>query len=46
MISFNSENGKLVQVRNDLRKEDTEMIQIFKLDTLVELTVSCPHHRW
>jgi hypothetical protein len=30
MISFNIENGKLVQVRSDVIKEDTDMIQIFK----------------
>jgi hypothetical protein len=29
-ISFNIENGKLVQVRSDVIKEDTDMIQIFK----------------
>jgi hypothetical protein len=42
-ISFNTENGKLVQVRCDVRKEDTDMIQIFtSLDTLVELTKNIP----
>lgn len=43
MISFNTENGKLVQVISNVRKEDTDMIQIFtNLDTLVELTKSIP----
>ena len=43
LISFNTENGKLVQVRSNVRKEDTDMIQIFtNLDTLVELTKNIP----
>ena len=43
MISFNTENGKLVQVRSNVRKEDTDMIQVFtNLDTLVELTKNIP----
>ena len=43
MISFNTENGKLVQVRSNVRKEDTDMIQIFtNLETLVELTKNIP----
>jgi hypothetical protein len=43
MISFNTENGKLVQVTSNVRKEDTDMIQILtNLDTLVELTKNIP----
>jgi len=43
MISFNTENGKLVQMTSNVRKEDTDMIQIFtNLDTLVELTKNIP----
>jgi hypothetical protein len=43
LISFNTENGKLVQVRSNVRKEDTDLIQVFtNLDTLVELTKNIP----
>ena len=43
MIFFNTENGKLVQVTSNVRKEDTDMTQIFtNLDTLVELTKNIP----
>jgi len=43
MISFNTENGKLVQVTSNVRKEDTDMIQVFtNLDTLVKLTKNIP----
>ncbi len=43
VIFFNTENGKLVQVRSNVRKEDTDMIQIFtNLETLVELTKDIP----
>ena len=39
VILFNSENGNLVRVTSNVKKEDTDMIQIFtNLDTLVELT--------
>ena len=38
-----TENGKLVQVTSNVRKEDTDMIQVFtNLDTLVELTKNIP----
>jgi hypothetical protein len=38
-----TENGKLVQVTSNVRKEDTDMIQILtNLDTLVELTKNIP----
>jgi hypothetical protein len=43
MISFNTENGKLFQVRSNVRKEDTDLIQVFtNLDALVELTKNIP----
>lgn len=43
MILFNTENGKLVRVTSNVKKEDTDMIQIFtNLDTLVELTKNIP----
>ena len=43
VISFNTENGKRVLVTSNVRKEDTDMIQIFtNLDTLVELTKNIP----
>ena len=42
-VSFNTQNGNLVQVRSNVRKEDTDMIQIFtNLETLVELTKNIP----
>ncbi|MGB7953586.1 MAG: hypothetical protein WCF23_06360 [Candidatus Nitrosopolaris sp.] len=43
VISFNTENGKRIAVRSNIKKEDTDMIQIFtNLDTLVELTKNIP----
>jgi hypothetical protein len=43
VISFNTENGKRIAVRSNIKKEDTDMIQIFtNLDTLVELTKDIP----
>jgi hypothetical protein len=43
VISFNTENGKRIAVRSKIKKEDTDMIQIFtNLDTLVELTKDIP----
>lgn len=43
MILFNTENGNLVRVTSNVKKEDTDMIQIFtNLDTLVELTKNIP----
>jgi hypothetical protein len=43
VISFNTENGKRIAVRSNIKKEDTDMIQIFtNLDTLVELTRDIP----
>ncbi len=42
-ISFNTENGKRVLVTSNVKKENTDMIQIFtNLDTLVELTKNIP----
>jgi hypothetical protein len=29
-LSINTENGKLVQVRSNVRKEDTDLIQVFR----------------
>jgi len=43
MISFNTENGKLLQVTSNVRKEDTDMIEIFtNLDTLAESAKNIP----
>jgi hypothetical protein len=43
VISFITENGKRIAVRSNIKKEDTDMIQIFtNLDTLVELTKNIP----
>ncbi len=43
LISFNTENGKRILVTSNVKKEDTDMIQIFtNLDTLVELTKNIP----
>ena len=43
MISFNTKNGKLVQMTSIVRKEDKDMIQIFtNLDTLGELAKNIP----
>jgi hypothetical protein len=43
VILFNTENGKLVRVTSNVKKEDTDMIHIFtNLDTLVELTKNIP----
>jgi len=42
-ISFNTENGKRIIVKSNVKKEDTDMIQIFtNLDTLVALTKDIP----
>ena len=43
VISFNTENGKRIVVRSTVKKEDTDMIQIFTdIDTLVQLTKDIP----
>jgi hypothetical protein len=43
VISFNTENGKRMLMTSNVKKEDTDMIQIFtNLDTLVELTKNIP----
>jgi len=43
VISFNTENGSRIRVPSNVKKEDTDMIQVFtNLDTLVELTKNIP----
>jgi len=43
VISFNTENGKRIVVRSTVKKEDTDMTQIFTdIDTLVQLTKDIP----
>lgn len=46
VISFNTENGKRIVVRSTVKKEDTDMIQVFTdIDTLVQLTKDIPLYR-
>jgi hypothetical protein len=43
VISFNAENGRRIRVPSNVKKEGTDMIQIFtNLDTLVELAKNIP----